>query len=102
MIDPLLRPIGANTTWHRTGLQTDSSSCGFWCLLFLFGPVFDLDIKDPRVSRLQVSHLKTLFQEVWMSYVTDPLGLRTDVVQKWLAPLGAAAAWQDLGDVVSQ
>ena len=101
MIDPMLRDVGINITWHRTGLQKDSASCGFWCLLFLSAPLFNIDIEDTRVRSLEVGRLKAIFQEIWVAYVRDPVGLRTQVVHKLFGPLGADVLWQDFGEMVS-
>ena len=83
-----------------TGLQTDSSSCGFWSILFAWATLLGFEPHDPQMCLLQVQDLKDVLEVLWRGFLTPP-GLTTKRVHDIFAPLGATVQWGHLKDIVS-
>ena len=83
-----------------TGLQSDSSSCGFWSILFAWCILLNVDIHEEEVCKLRVEDLKAMFEILWRGYTTGITGLSTEVVKNLFDPLEPSVEWDSLGPTV--
>ncbi|RPD67648.1 hypothetical protein L226DRAFT_577068, partial [Lentinus tigrinus ALCF2SS1-7] len=100
-LEPAFRRSEHEVVEVPTGLQSDGSSCGFWCLLFAWGRLLHFDLHQAKIQALAVDDLKEIFQAIWTSYVEDEGGLLTEVVEEVFKDFEPTIAWESLPRVFS-
>ncbi|KAJ7020812.1 hypothetical protein C8F04DRAFT_1316557 [Mycena alexandri] len=77
--------LGTGFTQPYLGLQRgDSSTCGFWCILYAFSTLLDFNLNQHLVRDLnnEPAELKELLAPIYSAFRGDALGVEVDLVQQ--------------------
>ncbi|KAJ7704258.1 hypothetical protein B0H16DRAFT_1828528 [Mycena metata] len=75
------------------GIQrSDSTTCGFWCILIVFSLFFQFDLEHPLVHSMDhmPANLKELLAPIYGAFGADPVGVPVELLQQLFLKLEPA------------
>lgn len=79
-----------------TGLQCDSSTCGFWVLLTAFSILLGFLLSSSMCQLLTAGDVKELLGSIYTAYIPDNHGVFTEVMQNLFAQFEPTVFWDDI------
>ncbi|KAJ7759511.1 hypothetical protein B0H16DRAFT_1816029 [Mycena metata] len=64
--------------------RSDSTTCGFWCILIVFSLLFQLDLEHPLIHSMDhmPADLKELLAPIYGAFGADPVGVPVELLQQ--------------------